>query len=139
MAEAKTVRTDVSVEAFLETVPDPRRRADAAAVCAMMARISGYAPRMWGPAIIGFGSYHYRYDSGRQGDMCRIGFSPRKAQLVLYLARGFPEADALLARLGKHGTGAGCLYIKQLGDVDMTALEQLVAASLAHMDASYPR
>jgi hypothetical protein len=101
-----------------------------------MARLSGEPARMWGPSIIGFGRYRYRYDSGREGEMCRIGFSPRKAELVFYLG-GLEDAD--LAALGPHRRGKGCLYIKRLAGVDMDVLEALIAQSLAYMDAAYPR
>ena len=139
MAQLKTKATGTDVDAFIEAVPDPVRREDAKAVAALMARVSGAAPAMWGPTIIGFGSYHYRYDSGHEGEMCRLGFSPRKAELVLYVLNGSPEQDAQLARLGKHKTGKSCLYIKKLADVDMAVLEELVRGQLASMDARYPR
>ena len=101
-----------------------------------MERLSGEPARMWGPSIIGFGRYHYRYDSGREGDMCRIGFAPRKTELVFYLA-GLDDADFMA--LGKHRRGKGCLYVKRLADIDMGALEALIVQSLAHMDGLYPR
>ena len=138
MAENKTKPTEQSVEAFLEAVTPAARRQDAQALCAMMARISGEAPRMWGPTIVGFGQYHYRYDSGREGDMLRVGFSPRKPALVLYLARNFPRGAELMARLGKFTTGGSCTYVKRLADVDLAVLEELIAASLAHMRETYP-
>jgi hypothetical protein len=94
---------------------------------------------MWGPSIIGFGQYHYHYDSGREGDMCRVGFSPRKGQTVVYIVDGFPGHTELLARLGKHKTGKACLYIKKLADVDVGMLQQLVTESLAEMDRRYPQ
>jgi hypothetical protein len=144
MAEIKTRPTGASVERFIEAVKNPTRRADARAVCAMMARVTGHEPKMWGPSIIGFGSYHYRYDSGHEGTMCRLGFSPRKGQLVLYLLTGYMEAggsegeDALLARLGKHKTGKSCLYINKLADVDMGVLEALCARTWDWMNRRYP-
>jgi hypothetical protein len=128
----KTQATAVSVASFLETVEPEQRRADAVAVIDLMARVSGEAPTMWGPSIIGFGVNRYRYESGREGEICRIGFSPRKAQLVFYLGTSFPDRDAMLAALGKHSTGKGCLYVKKLADVDMAVLERMVAASWAH-------
>lgn len=139
MAELKTKVTETSVDDFIEAVPDPVRRADAKAVAALMTRLSGETPAMWGPTIVGFGSYHYRYESGHEGDACRLGFSPRKAELVLYVLTGSPEQDAQLARLGKHKTGKACLYIKKLADVDMAVLEEIVRGALASMDARYPR
>lgn len=138
MAELKTKATEAGVADFIAAVPDDTRRKDADAICAMMARLTGEEPKMWGPSIIGFGSYRYTYDSGHSGEMCRIGFSPRKAELVLYVLTGKPEQEALLARLGKHRTGKSCLYIKKLADVELAVVEQLVATAKAHMDATYP-
>jgi hypothetical protein len=139
MAEIKTKATGVSVDDFIEAVPNPQRREDGKKVRAMMERVTGEPARMWGPTIVGFGSYHYKYESGHEGTMCRLGFSPRKAELVLYVLTEAPEQDALLARLGKHKTGKCCLYIKKLSDVDETVLEELTVDALAHMDAKYPR
>ncbi len=136
MAENKTQPTDASVAGFLEAVEHPVRRADGKTLCAMM-ELSGYEPVLWGPSIIGFGSYHYRYDSGREGEFLRIGFSPRKANLALYLFGG-AEKDDILSRLGKHKRGSGCVYVNKLADVDMGVQEELIRASLAHMDANYP-
>ena len=138
MAELKTKATAVSVEDFLEAVPDPVRRADGKAIAALMARVTGKEAKMWGPSIVGFGSYHYKYDSGHEGTMCRIGFSPRKAELVLYVLDGNGDQTAQLAALGKHRSGKGCLYIKKLAEVDMAVLEGLVRDKLARMDAAYP-
>ncbi len=131
MAENKTQPTKVSVAKFIETIADETRRADAKTLVKMMQAASGEKPTMWGPAIVGFGSVHYKYDSGREGDMPIIGFSPRKAASVLYGAIGFSGADALLAKLGKHSTGKGCLYIKKLSDVDAKVLEAMMAKSVA--------
>jgi hypothetical protein len=138
MAEPKTKPTPVTATDFIATVPDPARRADAEAVAAMMTRLSGAPPVMWGPSIVGFGSYSYTYDSGRSGTMCRVGFSPRKAELVLYILNGSEDQTALLARLGKHRTGKGCLYIKKLADVDAAVLEAIVQARIDHMATAYP-
>jgi hypothetical protein len=124
MAETKTKPTDVSVDAFLEGVAHPVRRADGQALRAMMERVTGEPAAMWGPSIIGFGSYHYRYASGHEGDSPRIGFSPRSANLVLYVG-GFPEYEALLGRLGKHKSSKACLYLNKLADVDMGVLEEI--------------
>lgn len=132
----KTGETQADVAAYLAAVDPPERRQDGMAVADLMARLSGDPPRLWGPSIIGFGRYHYRYDSGREGDMCRIGFAPRKAELVFYLA-GLDDAD--LTTLGKHRRGKGCLYVKRLADIDLAVLERLIAASITHMDRSYPR
>ena len=138
MAENKTKATEASVEAFLDAIPDPQKRGDAKAVCRMMARVSGEPPKMWGPSIVGFGSYHYRYDSGREGDFLRVGFSPRASALTLYIMGGFPRHQALMDRLGKYKTGKSCLYLKRLSDVDESVLEALVAESLDHMRKAYP-
>lgn len=139
MAETKTRPTQLSVAKFIDAVPDAARRTDAQTVAAMMERLTGDAPTMWGPSIVGFGSYHYKYDSGHEGEACRIGFSPRKTELVLYVLSGDAEETELLARLGEHRTGKSCLYIKKLADVDMGVLEALVRRSIAAMDARYPR
>jgi hypothetical protein len=138
MAETKTKPTEVSVEGFIDAVDNPVRREDARAVLAMMGRITGQAPLMWGPSIIGFGSYHYRYDSGHEGDAPRLGFSPRKAQLVLYVLSQWPGQADLLARLGKHKTGSSCLYINKLADVDLAVLETLARGCWDWMNARYP-
>lgn len=141
-AELKTRATEVSVADFIGAVPDARRREEAAEVDAILRRVTGLEPKMWGPSIIGYGSYDYVYDSGRAGTMCRAGFSPRKAAMTLYLMGNYcdrqAEADALFARLGKHKRGKACLYINKLSDVNADALEQLVALDWATMNARYP-
>lgn len=137
-SELKTKPTVVNVHDFIEAVADEKQRADAHTIAAMMERLSGHPPKMWGPSIIGFGSYHYRYDSGREGDMCRIGFSPRKGQTVLYLVDGFEGHAELMTKLGKHKTGKSCLYVKRLSDVDESVLEQLCTKSLDWMAQKYP-
>jgi hypothetical protein len=134
--ENKTVETAADVAAYLDMLEPAERRADGRVVAALMARLSGEPPRLWGASIIGFGRYHYRYDSGREGDMCRIGFAPRKAELVFHLA-GLDDAD--FTALGRHRRGKGCLYVKRLADIDMGALAALIVQSLAHMDGLYPR
>lgn len=134
--ENKTMETAADVAAYLDRVEPAERQADGRVVAALMARLSGEPPRLWGASIIGFGRYHYRYDSGREGDMCRIGFAPRKVDLVFYLA-GLDDADFIA--LGRHRRGKGCLYVKRLADIDMGALEALIVQSLAHMDGLYPR
>ncbi|QNA85684.1 DUF1801 domain-containing protein [Sphingomonas sp. So64.6b] len=138
MAENKTQETGASVETFLARVEPEQRRSDARIIIDLMTRISGEPATMWGPSIIGFGRYRYRYDSGREGEMARIGFSPRKASLVLYIAGGFPRHDALMAQLGNFTTGKSCLYVKKLSDVDMGALEALIVESLDYMRMTYP-
>ena len=137
-AENKTKETAVSVDDFIAAVADANQRADAEKIRALMERLSGEPAKMWGPSIIGLGSYHYKYESGREGDMCRIGFSPRKGQTVLYLIDGFEGQPELMTRLGKHKTGKSCLYVKKLSDIDEAVLEELCARSLAYMADKYP-
>lgn len=139
MPENKTRPTTASVDAFIAAAQPPQRSEDAKVIRAMMERLSGEPAVMWGPSIIGFGSCHYRYDSGREGDMPRLGFSPRKAELVLYLADGFPDHAELMSRLGRHRTSKACLYVKRLSDIDLDMLERLIAGSLAVSDELYPR
>ena len=131
MPENKTKPTGASVNEFLGGVANDTRRRDAQTLVALMARVTGVEPQMWGPSIVGFGMQHYRYESGREGDMPRVGFSPRKANLVLYVLTGAGGEAALLARLGKHTTGVSCLYINKLADVDLTVLEALAADAWA--------
>lgn len=138
MAELKTKKNDASVEGFLTGVGNERRREDSFVVLEMMKRITGEEPTMWGSSIVGFGSYHFRYASGREGDWPRIGFSPRKQSLTLYVMPGFSNYDDLLSRLGKHRTGKSCLYVNKLADVDMDVLEQLIRSSLDAMREMYP-
>ena|SRR5579864_211703 len=133
MADNKTKPTKLSVSAFIDGLTDRARRTDAKALVKLMQNATGEKPKMWGTSIIGFGSYHYKYDSEREGDMPLIGFSPRKAATVLYIMSGLSNSGALLARLGKHTTGKGCLYIKTLADVDHEVLEALVVKSVASM------
>jgi len=126
MAELKTKQTDQSVQKFLNDIPDPVKRKDCKTVAAMMSEISGYKPKMWGPSIVGFGSYHYKYASGQEGDWPLICFSPRKQNLTLYVLSGSDDENELLRKLGKHTTGKSCLYIKQLSDVDLPTLKSLI-------------
>ncbi len=140
--ELKTKPTDVSAADFIAGLPDARRRDEAAVIDAMHRKVTGQQPKLWGPSIIGYGSYDYKYDSGREGTMARAGFSPRKAAMTVYLMGNYcdrqAEVDDLFGRLGKHKTGKSCLYINKLGDVDMTVLEQLVAISWQVMNERYP-
>jgi len=131
MPENKTKATTLSVGAYIDALTDPTRRSEAKELIKLMQRASGEKPKLWGPSIVGFGSYHYKYDSGREGDMPLISFSPRKAAIVLYSMLGHSEAKALLAKLGKHTTGKGCLYIKKLADVDRKVLETLIGNAAA--------
>jgi hypothetical protein len=139
MAVTKTKPTDVSVGEFLAKVEDPGKRADSAVLIEMMEKITGEKPKMWGPSIVGFGRYHYKYDSGHEGEACLAAFSPRKAEFSIYL---WPEAEEwrekLLARLGKHRMGKGCLYVKRLDAIDLKVLEQLVQLSYDAARRRYP-
>ena len=135
MPENKTKATNVSVSAYIEGLTDPTRRSEARELVEVMQRASGEKPKLWGPSIVGFGSYHYKYESGREGDMPLISFSPRKAAMVLYSMLAHTEAKAVLANLGRHSTGKGCLYIKKLADVDKTVLETLIKNADAHYRA----
>ena len=130
MAENKTKQTNLSVAAFIDAITDETKRADAKALIKLMQSATGEKPKMWGPSIIGFGSYHYVYESGREGDMPLTGFSPRKAATVLYGLSAASDSASLLAKLGKHTTGKGCVYIKKLADVDGKVLETLVSKSV---------
>lgn len=128
MAKAnKTQQTDASVEAYYAAIPDASRRADCEALAAMMQKATGEPAKMWGPGIVGFGSYHYKYGSGREGDMCKLGFASRKDATALY-GLGIEANADLVAKLGKHKAGKGCLYIRKLDDVDAKVLKQLLDA-----------
>ncbi len=131
MATLKTTETDASVSEFLHTVEDPKRRADCEVILALMQSVTKAAPKMWGPSIVGFGTYHYTYASGREGDWFLMGFSPRKTNLTLYLCTGFQVSEADLAALGKVKTGKSCLYIKSLDDIHLPTLKKLLTASIA--------
>ena len=131
MADAKTRPTPISPDDFVAALPDDRRRADAAAMLALFAAHTGEAAVMWGPSIIGFGTYRYRYASGRSGEACRVGFSPRKNEFALYLGVGRPEQSALLPRLGRYKAGKSCLYVKNLSDVDVVVLGAMIANAFA--------
>lgn len=130
MAEIKTKPTAVNVDAFLDAVEHPVRRTDGKTVRALMERVTGEPAVMWGPSIVGFANYHYRYAGGHEGDMPRVGFSPRSATLVLYVG-GFPEYEALLAKLGKYKRSKACLYLNKLADVDPAVLEEIVRRTYA--------
>ena len=138
MSDLKTRPTDASVEAFLEAVDDERRRSDARVVAGMMAEITGSTGVMWGSSIVGFGTYHYRYASGREGTFFETGFSPRKRALTLYVMAGFSEYEDLLGGLGRHTTGKSCLYVRRLADIDLDVLRDLLARSVDYVRAKYP-
>jgi len=143
MAELKTQETTHSVAAYIAAIEPEQRRADCMQLGALIERSTGWPPKMWGPSIVGFGRYAYRYDSGHSGEMCVVGFSSRKAEISVYLApylanQGGPDFAALLAKLGKHKMGKGCLYIKRMADVDADVLEELVRASVAEIQSRHP-
>lgn len=138
MAEAKTRPTRVPAAAYLARIEDAARRADCEALARLMRRVTGAEPVMWGPGIVGFGSYRYRYESGRTGEWCETGFAARKGEISVYLVAEGARQEALLARLGRHRMGKACLSIKRLADVDAAVLEQLVAGSVAEVRRRYP-
>ncbi|MFW9967452.1 MAG: DUF1801 domain-containing protein [Candidatus Thorarchaeota archaeon] len=130
MSDVKTKPTDASVEDFLNSVEHPQRREDSFELLEMMKEITREEPTMWGPSIVGFGSYHYKYESGREGNMPLTGFSPRKRSLTVYIMSGFEGYNDLLEKLGKHKTGKSCLYINKLEDVDRSVLEKIISQSI---------
>lgn len=138
MAPNKTRATGVSPEDFLKTVEPAQRREDGQTLLHLFADVTGFPPRMWGPSIIGYGRYHYVYDSGREGDFLATGFSPRKASLSIYILPGYQDYSAILARLGKHKLGKSCLYINKLADIDLDVLGELIRAGLRDLDAKWP-
>ncbi len=138
MAELKTKPTNQSVEVFLDSILDEQKRQDCLEILALMKRVTGAEPVMWGESIVGLGLYHYKYASGREGDWPLTGFSPRKQNLTIYITSGFDQFGELLKRLGKHKTSVSCLYIKRLADVDREVLEQLVKLSVEHMTRTNP-
>lgn len=138
MAGLKTTPNDSSVEKFLKSVGDDARRADCRELVKLMRKITNHEPKMWGKSIVGFGTYHYTYDSGREGDWFLTGFSPRKRDLTLYIMAGFTRYDALMKKLGKHETGVSCLYMKKLEDVDKSVLRDLVRQSVDYIKKRYP-
>ncbi|MDH3416848.1 MAG: DUF1801 domain-containing protein [Gammaproteobacteria bacterium] len=137
MAENKTQKNNTSVTAFLNAIEDRQKKSDAKKIAAMMHRASGSRARMWGTAIVGYGSYHYKYASGREGDYFLVGFSPRKQNLVVYIMPGFKDFAALMKKLGKYKTGKSCLYINKLEDIDESILEKLIDRSVKLMRKRY--
>jgi len=138
MAELKTKENDSSVQAYLEAIEDEARRQDCQELAEIMQRVTGLEPRMWGSSIVGFGSYHYKYASGHEGDACLVGFSSRKGDISLYLSNAFESRESLLAGFGKHKTGKACVYIRRLSDVRVPVLEKLVAETVAEKRRNYP-
>lgn len=137
MGGNKTQPTKASVTEFLNSVGDRQQRADARKVGAMMRKATGHRPKMWGPSIVGYGKYRYKYESGREGEFLMTGYSPRKAALTVYIMPGFKRFAALMDKLGKHKTGKSCLYIKRLSDVDEKVLEKLINEAVKHMRKTY--
>ena len=135
MAEPKTRPTNQSVKEFLNEVPEPERRADCFEVAKVMEEISGEKPKMWGPSIVGFGSYHYKYASGHEGEWPMMGFSPRKKDLTLYIMMGFERHADLMEKLGKHSGRKSCLYIKRLSDIHIPTLKKLIKVSVKELKA----
>ena len=133
MAELKTKVNNASVEKFLKTVKDEQKRLDSFKILDIMKKITKEEPKMWGPSIVGFGKYHYKYESGNEGDMCMAGFSPRKEALTIYILPGFKRNKSLMKKLGKYKTGKSCLYIKRLDDVDIKVLTELIGDSYKYM------
>ena len=132
-SDLKTKPGEGSVTAFINSVENEKRREDAFVMLDIMKGITKEEPKLWGPSIVGFGSYHYKYESGREGDWFLTGFSPRKANLTIYIMSGFKEHETLMKRLGKYKTGSSCLYIKKLEDIDMRVLKELINKSVQKM------
>ena len=138
MSENKTRPTTQTAADFIAAVDHPTRRADAVVMDAMFQDITGWKPRMWGPSMVGYGSYHYIYDSGRSGDFLATGFSPRKANMSIYIMPGYADFSDILARLGKHKIGKSCLYVNKLADIDLNVLQDLVRAGLEDLSSKWP-
>ncbi|HEX6789917.1 MAG TPA: DUF1801 domain-containing protein [Candidatus Krumholzibacteria bacterium] len=138
MPESKTGPTKTTLAAYLASISDEGRREDCRALAKIMARVTGKTATIWGGTIVGFGKYHYRYESGHEGDTCLAGFSSRKGDISLYLFPVFPEKEALLGKLGKHKAGKGCVYIRRMEDVDAGVLEKLITASIREIRKRYP-
>ncbi len=134
--QAKTTETESSVADFIKKIPDEWRQKDALTIIDIMQKQSGHPPKMWGPAIIGFGTYHYKYESGHEGNAPMIGFSPRKAEFALYLSSAFEKREELLKQFGKHKTAKACIYIKKIEDINVDVLKKMVAASLKYSKAN---
>ena len=137
MAENKTKVTEASVESYLSAIEDEARRKDCEDLAKLMTRATKQPPKMWRTSIVGFGSYHYKYESGREGDSCLTGFSSRKGDISVYLVANFPGQEELLLKLGRHKMGKGCLYLRKLSDVDLKVLEKLIAGAVAARKSRY--
>jgi hypothetical protein len=134
----KTTETTASVTSFIDAVADETKRDDSRRLITIMKEVTGYDAKMWGPGIVGFGSYHYKYESGREGDAPLVGFSPRKSEISIYLATEFPGKEKLLQQFGKHRAGAGCIYVKKLQDIDIAVLQKMIKASVDSIRKLYP-
>jgi hypothetical protein len=139
MAKNKTAETTVSVADFIKNVKDEGKRKDSFHLIDMVKKQTGFEPKMWGPSIVGFGTYHYKYDSGHEGDSPLVGFSPRAAALTIYLSGNFEKREELLKKLGKHKTEKGCIYIKKLDDVNLDTLQTMIANHVKHIRKLYPQ
>ena len=138
MAQNKTTENELSVTVFLNTVADEAKRKDCFALSKIISDTTSFEPKMWGTAIVGFGSYHYKYESGRQGDAPLIGFSPRKDAIALYLSSQFKDREELLSKFGKHKTAKACVYVKKMSDIDLTILREMITNSVARVSSLYP-
>ena len=138
MAKNKTTETSISVSAFINAVNDEAKRNDSFALIEIIKKQTGLEPKMWGPSIIGFGSYHYKYDSGHEGDSPLVGFSPRAAALTLYLSGSFEQREELLEKFGKHKTDKGCIYVKKLDDIHIDTLQKMITNHIKHIKTMYP-
>ncbi|CAH0233685.1 hypothetical protein SRABI27_02543 [Pedobacter sp. Bi27] len=138
MAKNKTTENDLSVPDFLNTIPDENKRADCFNLSDILSLITGFEAKMWGNAIVGFGSYHYKYESGREGDAPLVGFSPRKDAIALYLSSQFKDREELLAKFGKHKTAKACIYLKKMSDIDVAVLKEMTINSVERIKSLYP-
>jgi hypothetical protein len=137
-SQNKTTETTASVTGFIDAVADETKRDDSRRLIEIMKELTGHEAKMWGPSIVGFGTYHYKYESGREGDAPLVGFSPRKAEISIYLNTEFPDKDKLLQQFGKHRAGAGCIYVKKLQDIDIAVLKKMIKASVESIRKLYP-
>jgi len=138
MAQNKTTENDLSVPDFLNTIPDENKRADCFNLSDILNLTTGFKAKMWGNAIVGFGSYHYKYESGREGDAPLVGFSPRKDAIALYLSSQFKDREELLAKFGKHKTAKACIYLKKMSDIDVAVLKEMTVNSVERIKSLYP-
>ena len=138
MTQNKTVQTNASVEGFIAAIAHPTRQQDAGVLVDLFTKTTGFAPQMWGNSIVGFGQYHYRYATGREGDFLATGFSPRKSNLSIYIMPGYGDFSDILKNLGKHKLGKSCLYVNKLSDIDLDILAQLIAAGIERLDQIWP-